>query len=149
MKRLGSLLLCLLLSTNLLAQGTTNQVSKPPKPQLFLSLNNRTIDFGRQDVFASKTDTLMAWQGKITDAASKSYAPYVTIGEVVVSLVRDSRRVGFVSLANGTGSIASLAAQARSGDRYVIHLDKITTETWNGVKETIDLQPVYLVSIRL
>ncbi|CCH54930.1 hypothetical protein BN8_04150 [Fibrisoma limi BUZ 3] len=148
MKTLGSLLLCLLLSATTLAQQAPTQAGKPPKPQLLLTLNNRTVAFNRHNVFASKFDTLMVWQGKLADATPRSSQTSVVIGDVVVSLVRDTRRVDYVTLTNGRGSIASLAAQAQTGDRYVIQLDKITLKNTNDLKEVYNLQPVYLIAIR-
>ena len=56
-------------------------------------------------------------------------------GEVSVSLVRGSKRVGEVTLQGG-GNISSLSQNAQAGDRYYIEVRSFQRQNFRGTVET-------------
>lgn len=108
------------------------RVNKVPRPtiEVFVGGTN-TNDPRGVPVSSARSIRIQA----VADPSFAAYSPddarFRTTG-ATVSLVRGTKRVQFVSVGAGGGSIASLAAEAQAGDRLVVQVEGVQRQNFRG-----------------
>ncbi len=119
--------------------GTENfRVQRVPKPEIQILGNGAALD-ERRGAPASSLRSISI--KAIPDESFRNFNPedaQFRITEFVVSLARGSRKIGSVTL-NGSGSVASLAAEAQPGDRYVIEIKGCQRKNFRGGVENVNI----------
>ncbi|GAB2801784.1 gliding motility protein GldM [Rhabdobacter roseus] len=127
--------------------GSDNfRVQRVPKPSLEVRVNGKAFN-SRQGESATGTRSITVIA--IPDESFKNFSPedaQFRVTQIQVSLARSTRRVGVVTLANGGGSIASLAAQAEPGDRYVVEVMGVQRRNFKGAISDVEMgtQPIVI-----
>ena len=106
--------------------------SKVPRPTIDVFVGGtRANDPRGVPVSSARSVKIQAVSDPSFAAFSPDDANFRTTG-ATVSLVRGNRRVQFVTVGAGGGSIAGLAAEAQSGDRLVIQIDGVQRRNFKG-----------------
>ena len=111
------------------------RVRRIPKPEIKIFGNGGELDEKRG---ASAAGLRSIEARVIAEESFKSTNPEdarYRSGEVSVSLVRGSKRVGEVTLQGG-GNISSLSQNAQAGDRYYIEVRSFQRQNFRGTVET-------------
>lgn len=121
------------------------KVNRVPKPALEVRIGGRAANT-LQGESASSVRTIQVVA--IADEGFKNYSPddaNFRVSSIEVSLARGTRRIaGPVSLANGGGSINSLASQAQPGDRYAIEVKGVQRRNFKGDISNVEMGNVVL-----
>ncbi|WP_353717722.1 gliding motility protein GldM [Dyadobacter sp. 676] len=115
------------------------RVNRVPKPSLEVRVNGAAFD-ERRGAPASSTRSIQVIA--VPDESFKNFSPEdakFRVSQVEISLARGSRRINGVTLNSGGGSIASLAAQAQPGDRYVISILKVERQNFKGAVSEVEM----------
>ncbi len=116
------------------------KVNRVPKPSLEVRVGGRPINVKAGESASSVRSIQVV---AIPDEGFKNYSPddaNFRVSEIEVSLARGTRRVaGPLTLSGGGGSIASLAASAQPGDRYVIEIKGVQRRNFKGDISTVDV----------
>jgi gliding motility-associated protein GldM len=111
------------------------RVRRIPKPEIKIFGNGGELDEKRGASAAGlRTIEARVLAEESFKATNPDDAKYRS-GEVSVSLVRGSKRVGEVTLQGG-GSIGSLSQNAQAGDRYYIEVRSFQRQNFRGTVET-------------
>ena len=125
------------------------RVNKVPRPTLEVYAGGSKVDERRgMSVSAVRSVRVNA----IPDESFKNYSPddaNFRVSGITVSLARGSRRVGSpVSLGPGGGSIGSLAAEAQSGDRYVVEVEGVERRNFQGQTSDVPMgRPTFIIPL--
>ncbi|GAB3785654.1 gliding motility protein GldM [Spirosoma horti] len=108
------------------------RVNKVPRPtiEVFVGGTN-TNDPRGVPVSSARSIRIQAVADPSFAAYSPDDAKFRTTG-ATVSLVRGTKRVTFVTIGAGGGSIASLAAEAQPGDRLVVQVEGVQRQNFRG-----------------
>ncbi|GAB3806283.1 gliding motility protein GldM [Spirosoma humi] len=108
------------------------RVNKVPRPTLEVAVGGtRASDPRGVPVSSARSVRIQAIPDPSFAAYSPDDAKFRTTG-ATVSLVRGTKRVTFVTVGPGGGSIASLAAEAQPGDRLVIQVEGVQRQNFRG-----------------
>ncbi|WP_266367547.1 type IX secretion system motor protein PorM/GldM [Tellurirhabdus rosea] len=124
------------------------RVNRVPRPTLQYYAGGSLVD-ERRGMSASAVRSIRVQA--VADESFKNYSPEdanFRVNGVTVSLARGNRRVAGVQLSGEGGSVASLAAQAQPGDRYVIEVEQVQRRNFRGeIKEVNMGRPVYNIPL--
>ena len=108
------------------------RVNKVPRPTLDIFVGGtRANDPRGVPVSSARSVKIQAVPDPSFAAFSPDDANFRTTG-ATVSLVRGTKRVSFVNVGPGGGSIGSLAAEAQAGDRLVIQVEGVQRRNFRG-----------------
>lgn len=108
------------------------RVNKVPRPTLQISVGGTMANDPRGvPVSSARSVKIQAVSDPSFAAFSPDDANFRTTG-ATVSLVRGVKRVTFVTVGAGGGSIAALAAEAQPGDRLVIQVEGVQRRNFKG-----------------
>jgi gliding motility-associated protein GldM len=119
------------------------RVNKVPKPSLEVRVNGAAYD-ERKGTPASGTRSIQVIA--VPDESFKNFSPEdakFRVSQVEISLARNNRRIGGVTLNGGGGSISSLAQQAQPGDRYVVTILKVERQNFKGAVNEVEMGNQY------
>jgi gliding motility-associated protein GldM len=121
------------------------KVNRVPKPTLEIRVGGRPVNtLQGESASAVRSIQVVA----IPDEGFKNYSPddaNFRVSSIEVSLARGTRRIaGPLSLANGGGSINSLAAQAQPGDRYAVEVKGVQRRNFKGDVSNVEMGNVVL-----
>lgn len=115
------------------------KVNRVPKPSLEVRVNGAPFD-ERRGAPASGARSIQVIA--VPDESFKNFSPEdakFRVSQVEISLARNNRRIGGVTLNGGGGSISSLAQQAQPGDRYVISILKVERQNFKGAVSEVEM----------
>ncbi|GAB3703575.1 gliding motility protein GldM [Spirosoma flavus] len=124
------------------------KVNKVPRPTLQISVGGTPANDPRGvPVSSARSVKIQA----VADPSFAAYSPddanFRTTG-ATVSLVRGVKRVTFVTVPAGGGSIANLAAEAQPGDRLVIQIEGVQRRNFRGEISDVPMgNPLQQVSL--
>ncbi len=124
------------------------KVSKVPRPTLQISVGGTPANDPRGvPVSSARSVKIQAVPDPSFATFSPDDARFRTTG-ATVSLVRGVKRVTFVSVGPGGGSIAALAAEAQPGDRLVIQVEGVQRQNFRGEISDVPMgNPLQQVSL--
>jgi hypothetical protein len=124
------------------------RVNKVPRPTLQISVGGTMANDPRGvPVSSARSVKIQAIPDPSFAAYSPDDAKFRTTG-ATVSLVRGTKRVTFVTVGAGGGSIAALAAEAQPGDRLVIQIEGVQRQNFRGEISDVPMgNPLQQVSL--
>ena len=112
----------------------SQSTAPPTRYTVSIIIDGNPVDLSKGIPAVAHTITM---QGQLTPESLRENPQLklaVSINHAVISLVRDTRRVGFVNWP-ASKSLTSLSRQSRAGDRYVIQFDDVDAEARDGKRE--------------